>query len=337
MEKAGISSNANSNRIDFKGLPLRKLVRACPFAAEQLDTRGRLATDSHVINLVREHVDGRTGVIIPLFAHYLQVLPEPPDAASIYGFLFYGHGYIKIRRISTIHKEEVMKMRLVLPAALLVLTVGSSAYADYLAGVKALQSGDYPKAYSDFKASADQGDSLSQNALGVMNDIGQGIPQNYSEAFRWYSLAAAQGGADAQYNLGVMYAIAKGVPLDNAEAIKWFRKAAEQGQAKAQNTLGTIFAKGQGVPQDNAEAFKWYSKAADQGFPPAQENLGWMYASGQGTQLDLVRAHMWFNLAASRGIETAQKGRDAAAAKMTPAQLTEAQRLATEWMINRTK
>jgi hypothetical protein len=42
-------------------------------------------------------------------------------------------------------------------------------------------------------------------------------------------------------------------------------------------------------------------------------------------------------VAASRGMTDAQKGRDFVAAKMTPAQLTEAQRLATEWIINVSK
>ncbi len=44
---------------------------------------------------------------------------------------------------------------------------------------------------------------------------------------------------------------------------------------------------------------------------------------------------MWFNLAASRvtgeARETAVQSRDAAAGRMTPAQIAEAQALATEW------
>jgi hypothetical protein len=46
---------------------------------------------------------------------------------------------------------------------------------------------------------------------------------------------------------------------------------------------------------------------------------------------DYVTAHMWFNLAAASGDKTGAEGRDMAAAKMTPAQIAEAQKLAREW------
>ena len=59
---------------------------------------------------------------------------------------------------------------------------------------------------------------------------------------------------------------------------------------------------------------------------------------GQGTQQDYVQAHKWINLAISRLVadekeirDKAVKIRDLLAAKMTPAQIAEAQRLAREW------
>jgi TPR repeat protein len=58
-----------------------------------------------------------------------------------------------------------------------------------------------------------------------------------------------------------------------------------------------------------------------------------MYMNGQGVPQDLVQAHMWFNLAAAGGYADAQKSRDSVAAKMTPAQIAEAQRLASEWRL----
>jgi hypothetical protein len=92
---------------------------------------------------------------------------------------------------------------------------------------------------------------------------------------------------------------------------------------------------GQGIPQNYAEAEKWYRHAAEQGFAPAQCNLGMMYLNGQGVPQDLVLAHVWFNLAVTGGYADAQKWRDVVAAKMTPAQLAEAQRLATEMYIKK--
>ena len=46
---------------------------------------------------------------------------------------------------------------------------------------------------------------------------------------------------------------------------------------------------------------------------------------------DYVLAHMWFSLAASGSNEDAVKQRDTIAKKMTPAQISEAQKMAREW------
>ncbi len=63
----------------------------------------------------------------------------------------------------------------------------------------------------------------------------------------------------------------------------------------------------------------------------AQFNLGVMHSKGRGVPLDYVQAHMWVNLAAAQGEESYRKSRDKLAEQMTPAQITEAQRLAREW------
>jgi TPR repeat protein len=59
-----------------------------------------------------------------------------------------------------------------------------------------------------------------------------------------------------------------------------------------------------------------------------------MYLNGEGVPQDYVQALMWFNLAASEfdgSCEEAHKIREGIAAKMTPAQIAEAQKLAREW------
>ena len=106
---------------------------------------------------------------------------------------------------------------------------------------------------------------------------------------------------------------------------------AEDGGASAQSNLGVMYENGTGVAQDSAAAVSWYRKAADQGDAKAQYNLGLMYAKGQGVPQDYVQAHKWFNLGATSGDASAVKNRDLAASKMTPAQIAEAQRLASAW------
>jgi TPR repeat protein len=128
------------------------------------------------------------------------------------------------------------------------------------------------------------------------------------------------------------------VSQDYVEAVKWFRKAADQGEAVAQYNLGLMYYNSKGVPRDYVEAVKWFRKAADQGDADAQFILGLMYAKGEGVPQDYVQAHMWMNLASSRypasekeRREKAEKNRDIAASKMTPAQISEAQRLTRKW------
>ena len=159
---------------------------------------------------------------------------------------------------------------------------------------------------------------------------------DFATALSLWRPLADQGNADAQGNLGVMYANGQGVPQDYAAAVSWYRKAADQGNADAQFNLGFMYSNGQGVPQDYAAAVSWYRKAADQGNADAQGNLGVMYAKGQGVPQDYVQAHKWYNLGSARATaaevrDRNAKNRDIVAAKMTPAQIAEAQRLASAW------
>ena len=45
---------------------------------------------------------------------------------------------------------------------------------------------------------AEQGSSLSQNALGTLFEKGYGVPQDYASAHMWANLVAAQGGEGSQ-------------------------------------------------------------------------------------------------------------------------------------------
>ena len=180
------------------------------------------------------------------------------------------------------------------------LGLTAPAWAGWDEGVVAYKRGDYATALREWRPLAEQGNAKAQNNLGLMYDTGLGVTQNY------------------------------------AEAVKWYSKAAEQGNAKAQNNLGLMYERGLGVTQDDAEAVKWYRKATEQGYAKAQNNLGLMYYNGEGVSQDYVQAHMWFDLAASRfppgeDRDLAVKNREIVAKRMTPAQISEAQKLAREW------
>jgi TPR repeat protein len=143
---------------------------------------------------------------------------------------------------------------------------------------------------------------------------------------------SAEGGdAIAQNELGLRYHEGKGVPQDYRKAKEWFDKAVQQGHAGAQVNLGTLYLRGEGAPQSSQMALFWFTQAAKQEDALAFAKLGLMYAQGRGVLQDFVQAYMWYNLSAAHGESRSAEARDALAKQMTPAQIAEAQRLAREW------
>ena len=116
---------------------------------------------------------------------------------------------------------------------------------------------------------------------------------------------------------------------------KVIRLFANQGNANAQSRMGQMYYDGDGVPKSKKQDIIWYRLAAEQGDVDAQGNLGYMYDTGRGVPQDQVQAHMWYDLAVSRATgearEIALRNRDLTASQLTPADLSEAQRLAREW------
>lgn len=162
---------------------------------------------------------------------------------------------------------------------------------------------------------------------------------DYATALRFYQPLAEDGFYGAQFVLGTMYQAGRGVPQNSIEAVQWYRKAAEQGFSFAQFNLAVMYTKGEGISEDDGEAAKWMRRAADQGHLFAQTILGGLYASGKGVPQDYVEAYKWYNLAASgstiasnrRNRDNATEMRDLVAARMTPAQIAEGQKRASEW------
>ena len=111
---------------------------------------------------------------------------------------------------------------------------------DFEDATDALEREDYKTAYKLFLRLAAKGDAEAQFSLGVLYDLGNGVPQNYKKALKWYRLSAEQGDVDAQNNLGLMYYEGKGVQQDNKEAVKWWRLAAGQRDEYAQYNLAMM-------------------------------------------------------------------------------------------------
>jgi hypothetical protein len=188
----------------------------------------------------------------------------------------------------------------ILLAGLLAVAGTTPAAADLASGLAAYDAGDYLAVYRELRSLAELGDPVAQHVLARMYFAGQGVP------------------------------------ADTRQGIAWERKAAELGEPSAQLDLGMRYQYEIGVTQNIAEAEKWYRMAAEQDLPVAQYRLAFLLLYEEGAKPDLVDVHMWLNLAAAKlpagdirtGIVTT---REAVAAKMTTAQIKEAQQRAREW------
>ena len=86
---------------------------------------------------------------------------------------------------------------------------------------------------------------------------------------------------------------------------------------------------------DYITAAKCFRKAAEQGNAYAQYNLGVMYYEGKGVPQDYVQSYIWLSIAAANLSgdlrEQILNIRDIVAKGLSPKQLEEAQKIASEW------
>jgi TPR repeat protein len=204
-------------------------------------------------------------------------------------------------------------------------------------GVAALISKDHKRALEIFGLLAQQGLPVDAYSFGRMYSNGSGVRQDWVKATYLYRLAAEEGVVEAQHDLGVAYLEGTGVPKDPVAAVKWFQMAAGSGHAPSHYRLGVAYASGSGVAQDIKMAGFFYYLAADQGHREAQFMLSLLYAKGEGVQQDFMTALKWLDLSLASSeptlidFEEARTLRDKIASQMSPAQIAEAQRLASEW------
>lgn len=159
-----------------------------------------------------------------------------------------------------------------------------------------------------FRRYSDQGNAVAQATLGVMYNLGRGVPNDPAEAVRLFRLAVDRGLPMAQANLAEMYQMGRGVSQDSDEAARLLRLAADQGYALAQTSLGWMHQYGKGIPTNAAEAVRWYRLASDQGFTRGQASLAAMYYLGTGVTQNYNEAARLFRIAADQGDSQAQNG-----------------------------
>jgi TPR repeat protein len=82
--------------------------------------------------------------------------------------------------------------------------------------------------------SAEQGDEIAKNNLGLLYLNGLGVKENYTLAFYWFQKSAEEKYAEAQGNLGLMYLFGLGVPESKKDAASWIDLARKAGHAASE-------------------------------------------------------------------------------------------------------
>lgn len=208
---------------------------------------------------------------------------------------------------------------------------------DYLFGKHGLADGEQAERW--LQEAAKQNDAAAQVALGFLYEDGKLLGKSdMAKAIQWYTKAAEHDHPVAQARLGRIYRLGVGGKKDFTLAAKWLAKAASWGDANAQASVAEMYETGQGIAQNYSLAATWYSAAAAQKHGPSQWRLGYLYENGLGVNKDYVKAYMWYSIAGvwemvGDGELAAGDPRRPLAEKMTPAQIIEAESLATDWWV----
>lgn len=202
---------------------------------------------------------------------------------------------------------------------------------------------------SETRRLAEGGDAEAQYRLGEAYHDGCGVQQDLAEALFWYRRAAEQSHLYALADLADMYGKGEGVPKDTSEALRWYRKATDvvlwcfDNRVDRWDPDAEQEILGQAGEYGDVEAQRHYVELirglAEWGYPSEQFRLGNHYYRAEWVPQDYIQAHKWFSLAAACGDWAWASGseqeyasaRDAVAAKMTPREIDESQRLASQW------
>lgn len=161
------------------------------------------------------------------------------------------------------------------------------------------------------------------------------VPAISGPEIAYIARSASFGDPRSQFKLGELLQTGRGVARDRELALVWIRKSAAQGFAEAEETVGVAYYFGFNAPKDPAMAATWFRKAADQGEGASRFYLASQYYHGWGVAQDYVQAYKWFALGKTTKTSLFGSGLinelSEISAKMTPAQIAEAQALVEAW------
>jgi hypothetical protein len=137
--------------------------------------------------------------------------------------------------------------------------------------------------------------------------------------------AARSDAVGVEPDLTTLHRLRDGNAVNDDDGMASLERAALGGDVDAQYALGARLLSTDRSAQGSTRAAVWLGKAAEQGNGLAQLELGRLYRSGVGVEADYVKAYVWLSRAAAQKVSGADVARDAVAALLTSAEISEAQ------------
>jgi TonB family protein len=162
--------------------------------------------------------------------------------------------------------------------------------------------------------------------LGTMHRSGCWVVTDPARALDLIRRAADKDFGPALYEIGVMNVRGEGVARDTEKGLRLLRKASELGSVQAQYFLGGEYETGGMVAPDAEQARHYFRLCAAAGQLMCQFRLAKLMLAVPDRS-DYVQAIAWLQLAAEKGHVESKQMLAVEKPKMTPEQVTEADRL----------
>jgi len=171
------------------------------------------------------------------------------------------------------------------------------ARADFDAGMKAYEAGDYETAMKEWLPLAEAGNAEAQFRVGRLYHLGQGFQPNGKLAIYWYSKAIKAGHASARFNLAAILDIGELAPQDFKRAREYYHIGALNNHASSQHNLGLMNMTGSGAKPDYVEAYKWFFIASANGEELADKAIDFFkrFVSEEKRKKARDAADIWMN------------------------------------------
>jgi len=178
----------------------------------------------------------------------------------------------------------------------------------YEEGLSVIVDQDFNKAVHYYNQSAAKGHPGAQKALGLMYDIGKGVPVNKPLALLHYEFAAKGGNLEAQATLGYKYLFGDGVHKSCEKAAPHYRAVAHAVAEKAMKTGLRLHVDSKRLMSDEdmyeeeEDVVQFWQYSAEGGKAPAQVTMGTLYLKGAyGVEQNFQQAFRYFKQAADQG------------------------------------